>query len=103
MNAQARSSDPATSHEAAASLDEQALTMRRRAILYVLRTFGPHSDEGIALAYDYATEHGAMLPAQSPSGLRTRRRELVDLGLVVDTGEKALTASGRHTIVWAAS
>jgi hypothetical protein len=38
---------------------------------------------------------------QSPSGVRTRRNELVRRGLVVDTGERRRLASGRSAVIWA--
>jgi len=36
----------------------------------------------------------------SPSGARTRRAELVAMGLVRDSGDKSLLSSGRWAIVW---
>jgi hypothetical protein len=38
----------------------------------------------------------------SPSGCRTRRSELVAIGLVYDTGTYVLTETNRKSIVWAA-
>ena len=37
-----------------------------------------------------------------PQTIRTRTSELVDRGLVYDTGERRLTRSGRAAIVWRA-
>jgi hypothetical protein len=36
----------------------------------------------------------------SVSGARTRRSELVDVGMVEDSGRRELTQAGRQTIVW---
>ena len=41
--------------------------------------------------------------AQSDSGIRTRRSELRDKGLVIDTGQRVLLATGRQAAVWAAT
>jgi len=38
----------------------------------------------------------------SPSGARTRRSELVNLGLVQDTGKRKRMSTGRSAIVWRA-
>lgn len=92
----ARSSDPDTSHEAAASLDDQRLSECRRKILELLRS-GPATDEEIARA-----ECWEEFP-QSPSSLRTRRAELVDVGLVLDSGATRPTLSGRKATVWRAA
>jgi hypothetical protein len=46
------------------------------------------------------SQHPKIYPRQSESGLRTRRRELVDMGLVVDTGRTETLPSGRKAIVW---
>jgi hypothetical protein len=86
----ARVTDPSTSWEAAASVT--GLATNRQAVLSLLTGYGPMTDETI---YDRLPE-GFM----SPSGARTRRAELVDAGLVEDSGEKRLTRSGRRTIVW---
>lgn len=92
----ARLSDPSTSLAAAGSLNAQRLTATREAILTVLRE---HPD-GLTDADIADRYHG---PEASPSGLRTRRSELCDLGLVADTGRRQLLTSGRHAIVWSHS
>ena len=90
----ARPTDPETSHEAAKSLRAVKITETRMKILDLLKRF----PEGLT-----DTEIGHKLSTvASPSGLRTRRSELVDMGLVADSGRKALTNSGRRTIVWVA-
>ena len=89
----ARSSDPQTSHAAAKQVE--AVRQTQQEILDILRVYGPSSDEEIAL---YARARSTY---QSPSGLRTRRAELVDQGRVLDSGSRKLTQSGRQTIVWA--
>ena len=90
----ARRNDPATSWEAAKSITELKLRASQHLILELLRTHGPMTDELIR-------EH--VQPwKMSDSGCRTRRKELVDLGLVEDSGARKLTRSGRKTIVWRA-
>lgn len=90
----ARTGDPWTSHAAANTVDH--VRESQAAILTVLRRYGPMTDELIAAALE---QNGVLM---SPSGARTRRRELVDLGLVIDTGRTSLTRSNRHTIIWRA-
>lgn len=96
----ARSSDPETSHAAAASVGD--LRVSQAAVLRLLGAFGPMSDELLCklydkfwLQYDY--------PQQSHSGIRSRRAELVRLGLVAPTGEKVEMDSGRMARVWGAT
>src|SRR5262245_46046342 len=92
----ARKSDPETSHEAAAALNGRRVTETMRAILAMIRAAAETgmTDEQIAKHY-----HG---PASSPSGLRTRRAELVEAGYVKDSGRRVLTRANRRTIVWVA-
>jgi hypothetical protein len=92
----ARRTDPDTSRLAAYALSN--LSDARRAVLGVLVDLGGlATDERLAEAYT-ATEG---LIRQSPSGLRTRRSELVDLGLVRDSLQRVRLPSGRWSIVWA--
>ena len=91
----ARASDPETSHQAAKSVS--SLREKQAAVLHVLRGCRMGlSDDGIANTYALHER----LPDQSPSGLRTRRSELVALGLVEDSGERVRLPSGRSAIVW---
>jgi hypothetical protein len=45
-------------------------------------------------------EEGIAWTGLSPSSYRPRRGELVEMGLVKETGEKSRTASGRMAAVW---
>lgn len=94
VNPRGRNSDPSTSHLAAASVGD--LTGKQMAVLRVFRRHGRMHDEDLLLAYDVTPD----VPAQTESGLRTRRHELVEQGLLADSGRKATTDAGRPTIVW---
>lgn len=125
----ARRSDPATSREAARSLGD--LTGRQLAVYSLCcamenaygYTFLPpmslildgFTDGDVAALYAICrTEHRHVvrpsgectpLPPQSPSGLRTRRAELVDAGLVASTPRtrshlNADGVSSRPMTVW---
>lgn len=102
--AHARGTDPATSHAAAASITEDDLRASQRAVLAVLRRYGPGDFATITKAYDTARYFDPDAhPNQSDSGLRTRVAELVDARLVCDSGERVTLPSGRQAIVWAAT
>lgn len=88
----ARRTDPGTSWAAADSVTDTTITRTKRAILHVLEQ-GPMTDEQIAEAVGPAYT--------SPSGLRTRRKELVKAGLVCDSGKRVRMDSGRWAILWA--
>lgn len=88
----ARATDPETSQDAAASVVNR--TMLQDAILQVLKVYGAKTDEKIA---SYLFDRGL---ATTPSGMRTRRRELVQMGMVEDTGKRRRTKAGRNSIVW---
>ena len=99
--AKARTTDPSTSHAAAASITEDTLRESHTAVLGFLREYGPLTDVDLVIGYTDAVGLG-MYPRQSQSGIRSRRAELVAAGLVEDTGERTRLASGRQAIVWAA-
>lgn len=99
----ARRTDPATSHEGYISLE--ALRASQRAVLEVFIRTGPMGDHRLLPNYvRLHDQHGPhVFPLQSPSGIRTRRRELFDLGWLIDTGRRELLPGSkkRHAIVWA--
>lgn len=97
FRAVARRTDPETSHQAAASVRDISKTHER--ILEVLDRYGPATDEEI---YSYYFNLAQLFewPPASPSGLRSRRAELVTLGKVYDTGNKGHTSAGRPTTIW---
>jgi hypothetical protein len=99
MKARARTSDPTTSHEAAASVKE--LTQKQTAVLDLFRARGPMTDEQLVLAYREAEMSSDATPKQAPSGIRTRRNELVQRRLLARVAYRR-TESGRRAIVWGA-
>ena len=89
----ARSTDPGTSWEAARSITPEKLRESQYKVLRVLQIYGPMNDERL-------TE--MVVGLMSQSGARTRRSELVSMGLVRDSGRKDVLRSGRRAIVWEA-
>jgi len=90
--AHARNSDPETSHEAAESVE----VVKNQ--LYVLAVFSqicPCTDKTLVATYPRVSEH-----TQSESGIRTRRKELVDKGIVRWTGELVRGDTNRRERVW---
>lgn len=94
MMAGARPTDPQTSHEAAQSV--QNIRGTKAMILKLL--VNPMTDEQLVQAFVDGTKIFSY-PLVSPSGVRSRRAELVKMGLVQVVGF-AKTASGRKTILW---
>jgi hypothetical protein len=95
FKAHARPSDPHTSHDAARLLSPAKLRDSQKAVLGHFRKFGPMTDTDLVNVY--------VGSPQSRSGLRTRRSELVDRGLVEDTGARKRLPTGRNAIVWRAT
>jgi predicted ArsR family transcriptional regulator len=91
----ALATDPWTSHAAAESVAPQMRESQRQ-VLDTLKRFGPLSLHELVYM---AQKNGVQ---QSDSGLRTRLHELVQQGLVEDSGEVTVTRSGRKAIVWRA-
>ena len=98
-NAFDRTSDPITSHLAAASLDGIKLTAIEKAILKLLDV--PMNDEDLVATYQEAMNMG-LAPHSSPSGIRTRRNHLHTKGRVRILGINK-TNSGRSARVWIAN
>jgi hypothetical protein len=86
-----RWSDPVTSLLAAASVD---LTKGQKIVMSAFRTRRSMTDDELIAQ---VAKLGLKL---SPSGCRSRRKELVEMGLIRDSGVKEQTASNRSTIVW---
>lgn len=88
----ARNTDIETSHEAAESVTK--ITPTREYILKALRK--PRTDSEMIEFYRGLKK----APAASESGLRSRRAELVEMGLVRDSGKRVRLESGRYSVVW---
>jgi hypothetical protein len=87
----ARLTDPETSHEAAESVTN--VTPLKREILQRLMT--PMTDADLIRTLKIYSEI-----IVTDSGVRSRRAELVQAGLVKDTGARVKLATGRNAIVW---
>lgn len=91
-----RTDDPDTSREAAASQRELNIRAVHHELIAVMSELGDATDEEIADAYE--RRPGA--PRHTAAGLRHRRLELLDKGLVIETGERRVQRSGRRGRVW---
>ncbi len=98
MNAHARRTDPETSHQAAASVSD--ITDKQFAVLVCLRATGPVLYLELINAYEEAVRRGVM-PAQSESGIRSRRHELVEEGMAKSVNRRP-NSRGRLATVWQA-
>ena len=96
MSPAARATDPWTSKDAAMRAAVAPLQDR---LIYLFENSFPMTDDELIAEYARAATRFHWKPA-SPSGIRSRRSELVDMGYLIDTGRTALTPSGRHTIIW---
>lgn len=84
--AHARRGDPVTSHEAAAKITSAEIRESQLAVMRVFRRFGPMHDKLLVERYTFEQEPWGM-PVQEESGIRTRRKELVDMGWLEHSGE----------------
>lgn len=92
-HAPTREGDPQTSHDAADTV--QNIRAKQQMIFDLLEYHGPMIDEEIY-------REPMITIMNRPSGARTRRKELVDLGLVRDSGKRRPTEAGRQSTVWEA-
>lgn len=78
------------------------LTPNQQAVLRVLRATGPCTDEQLVAQYPIWSQAliNESLPQQTPSGIRTRRSELFDLGFVEHADYHSFTKTGRKASVW---
>lgn len=99
--AHARSTDPITSHEAATSV-ESKIRWSQRAVRECFGKKGEMTDRVLCAVYPRYHSTGSYdWPQQSPSGLRTRRHELTEQGVIVDSGRAEIYAgSNRRHIIW---
>jgi hypothetical protein len=94
----ARMTDPITSHLAADSISKGELA-KTQILIVSCFAGGPLPDFELVEMFQTLYPNVA-----SESGIRTRRAELVKLGVVADTGEKVkIPNSGRLAIVWGLS
>jgi hypothetical protein len=96
----ARTTDPITSHQAAASVTNLSAT--KNFILWLFDKFAYLTDEELYAHYCRYMASGDA-PMASASGVRTRRSELTETGYLVDSGIRGKTASGRNAITWTRS
>ena len=92
--ANARRTDPQTSHDAAAYVTPRVRNAQQ-VVLNALKVWGPMTDE--ELFKKVSAAH-----TMSDSGCRTRRSELVARGMVRNTGKSRTTVAGYRSIVWEA-
>lgn len=88
-----RPDDPVTSH-AAAGTTLIELRESQSEVLGLFQDVGPMSDT------DLVATAQRLEVKQSVSGLRTRRSELVTMGLLRDSGRRGKTENDRDTIIW---
>ena len=94
--ARARKTDPHTSHEAAKRVASSNLKER---ILILFERHQSMTDEQLITHYNRAMHHEGW-PIATESGIRSRRKELVDEGKILDSMTTGLTVSNRSTIIW---
>lgn len=90
MQAHARRDDPITSHRAADAVTIDLARLQRRVLDWAKKQGNGFHDVELENAF---MDHG--------STFRTRRRELVDKGLIRDSGRKVrIPGEARQRIVW---
>ena len=96
----ARNTDPKTSHDAAATISKTKLRETQKAVLDVLGILGSATDEQLVDEYSRLSNIGHFyIPMQTASGIRTRRKELADRGLIKNVGRQKMS-TGNMANVW---
>lgn len=93
--ATARATDPLTSHEAAESITYETATAIQKNILELFVRHKTLDDKSLVNYY-----RGAFDSEIAESSVRTRRHELVEAGLIKDSGLKIKQRNGRRAILW---
>lgn len=101
MSPVARMSDPITSWLAAESVTN--VQVLQKEIARLLAVGWPLSDEDIFDILEQRRIDDDSLPQISPSGVRTRRAELVDMGYVQAHDMRGMTRAGRQCALWVAT
>ena len=91
-----RTNDPVTSHEAAESVTNSREIYK--AVIELL-TEAPCTDTDLRARY-LAVKDARGWGKIGESTIRARRSELVDLGLVEESGVFEILESGRRSIIW---
>ena len=96
FGAYARSTDPQTSHEAARTVN---VTRGQEIVLNEFLMYHEMTDEQLIEALQ-VRQDSCPDAKLSDSGARSRRAELVAIGILKDTGRRAKTVTGRKTTIW---
>lgn len=107
LRAAARKTDPATSHKAAQKAT-RGISLKQLAVLECFQRREEYDRASSTFASGMIDEtlirqYGARVcwwPAQTESGLRTRRSELVTLGYLRASTQKGETTSGNSSTIW---
>lgn len=97
----ARTSDPVTSHAAAADAVQRSTTIRERVALILEAAGRGMTHDAIISEYRRQASRLGWPPA-SDSGIRTRVHELVQAGRVEQSAAAARSKYGRASILWRA-
>lgn len=73
---EARRTDPATSHAAAAGQSQRALTATQQRVLHCFKLYGDMTDVTLARNLNQLEKDAGMTRLTSPSGARSRRKDL---------------------------
>lgn len=99
-SARARKGDPETSHAAADSNSAEGLEASELEVLTILELFDrPVTDDAIAFEHERRCWRDLPVMQWEASRLRTARKQLAELGRVVQDGE-GKTRKGRKAAAW---